>query len=166
MVVSVIEITTIALLVMVGRTVPLMGRMIRHDAIVRKGRVGGRKYGGCVMAIQSFRDLVAWQRAIDLAEGIYHVTYDWPAEERFGLTSQIRRAAVSVMANIAEGQGRTGSGEFLHHLSIADGSLSEVEAHLLFAHRLRFIDEATLDGLLQNLQRTRSPLRGLIQRLR
>jgi four helix bundle protein len=118
------------------------------------------------MAIGSFRDLVAWQRAIDLAEAIYHVTRDWPSEERFGLTSQIRRAAVSVMANIAEGQGRTGSQEFLHHLSIADGSLAEVEAHLLFAHRLRFIDEATLDRLLQHLEKTRSPLRGLIQRLR
>jgi four helix bundle protein len=118
------------------------------------------------MAIGSFRDLVAWQRAIGLAEAIYHVTCAWPSEERFGLTSQIRRAAVSVMANIAEGQGRTGSREFLHHLSIADGSLSEVEAHLLFAHRLRFIDEATLDRVLQFLEKTRSPLRGLIQRLR
>jgi four helix bundle protein len=118
------------------------------------------------MAVGSFRDLVAWQRAIDLAEAIYHATCDWPSEERFGLTSQIRRAAVSVMANIAEGQGRTGSREFLHHLSIADGSLSEVEAHLLFAHRLRFIDKATLDRLLQHLETTRRPLRGLIQRLR
>jgi four helix bundle protein len=118
------------------------------------------------MTIQSFRDLVAWQRAIDLAESIYHATYDWPADERFGLTSQIRRAAVSVMANIAEGQGRTGPREFLHHLSIADGSLSEVEAHLIFAHRLQFIDEATLDRLLQHLEQTRGPLRGLIQRLR
>ena len=101
------------------------------------------------MAVQSFRDLIAWQRAMDLAESIYDATRDWPPEEQFGLTSQVRRAAVSVMANIAEGQGRTGPREFLHHLSIADGSLSEVEAHLLFAHRLRFIDEATLDSLLQ-----------------
>jgi four helix bundle protein len=118
------------------------------------------------MTVRSFRDLIAWQRAIDLVEGIYVATQDWPSDERFGLTSQIRRAAVSVMANIAEGQGRTGSREFLHHLSIADGSLSEVEAHLLFAHRLRFIDEATLDRLLQHLERTRSPLRGRIPRLR
>ena len=135
---------------------------------MNESEVGGRRseVGGILMAIGSFRDLVAWQRAIDLAEAIYHVTCDWPSEERFGLTSQIRRAAVSVMANIAEGQGRTGSREFLHHLSIADGSLSEVEAHLLFAHRLRFIDEATLDRVLQLLEKTRSPLRGLIQRLR
>jgi four helix bundle protein len=130
--------------------------------------VGGRKseVGGGVMNGRSFRDLVAWQRAIDLAEEIYLATNNWPSDERFGLTSQVRRAAVSVMANIAEGQGRTGSREFLHHLSIADGSLSEVEAHLLFAHRLRFIDAATLGGLLQHLEKTRRPLRGLIQRLR
>ena len=118
------------------------------------------------MTVQSFRDLIAWQRAMDLAESIYGVTRDWPPEEQFGLTSQVRRAAVSVMANIAEGQGRTGPREFLHHLSIADGSLSEVEAHLLFACRLRFIDEATLDILLQHLEKTGSPLRGLIRRLR
>jgi four helix bundle protein len=85
------------------------------------------------VSIQSFRDLVAWQRAMDLAEGVYHATSTWPRDEVFGLTAQVRRAAVSVMANIAEGHGRTGSREFLHHLSIADGSLSEVEAHLLFA---------------------------------
>jgi four helix bundle protein len=118
------------------------------------------------MTIQSFRDLVAWQRAMDLEVGIYAATRSWPVEEQFGLTAQVRRAAVSVMANIAEGQGRTGPREFLHHLSIADGSLSEVEAHLLFAHRLRFIEEATLDSLLQRLNKTGSPLRGLIRRLR
>jgi four helix bundle protein len=95
------------------------------------------------MTISGFRDLVAWQRAMDLAEGVYHASATWPREEVFGLTAQARKAAVSVMANIAEGQGRTGPREFMHHLSIADGSLSEVEAHLLFAHRLRFLDDTT-----------------------
>ncbi|MFN8592273.1 MAG: four helix bundle protein [Thermomicrobiales bacterium] len=116
--------------------------------------------------IRSFRDLVAWQRAMDLAAGIYITTRSWPPEEISGITSQVRRSAVSVMANIAEGQGRTGSREFLHHLSIADGSLSEVEAHVLFAHRLQFLDDATLERLLHQVNDVRTPLPGLIQRLR
>jgi four helix bundle protein len=118
------------------------------------------------VTITSFRDLIAWQRAMDLAEGVYHATGTWPRDELFGLTAQVRRAAVSVMANIAEGHGRTGSREFLHHLSIADGSLSEVEAHLLFAHRLRFLDDATLDRLVNLIEEVRRLLRGLIRRLR
>jgi four helix bundle protein len=118
------------------------------------------------VTIRGFRDLVAWQRAIDLSEAVYLATKTWPAEEMYGLTSQVRCAAVSVMANIAEGNGRSGPREFLHHLSIADGSLSEVEAHLLFAHRLRFIDDATLDRLMHQIEETRSLVRGLIRSLR
>jgi four helix bundle protein len=116
--------------------------------------------------MQSFRDLIAWQRAIDLAEAVYVATKPWPAEERYGLTAQTRRAAVSIMANIAEGKGRSGPREFHHHLSIADGSLSELEAHLLFAHRLRFLDDDTLDQLIEQIQETRRLVRGLIRSLR
>jgi four helix bundle protein len=118
------------------------------------------------MTIGSFRDIVAWQRAIDLADAVYAATKTWPADERFGLTMQVRRAAISVMANIAEGHGRSGPREFHHHCSIADGSLSEVEAHLLFAHRLQFVDDAILDRLTQQIEDTRRPLRGLIRNLR
>jgi four helix bundle protein len=118
------------------------------------------------MTIRSFRDIVAWQRAIDLAEDVYLATKTWPADERFGLTAQVKRATVSVMANIAEGHGRSGPREFHHHCSLADGSLSEVEAHLLFAHRLRFIDDAKLGQLTQRIEETRRPLRGLIRQLR
>ena len=92
------------------------------------------------MGVRSFRDLIVWQRAMDLAEDVYLVTKTWPQAEHNGLTSQVRRAAVSDTANIAEMQGRTGRRELLHHLSITDGSISEVEAHLLFADRLEFID--------------------------
>ena len=70
------------------------------------------------------------------------------------------------MANIAEGNGRSGAREFRHHLSIADGSLSEVEAHLLFAHRLRFLDDAALDRLMHQIEETRRLIRGLIRSLR
>jgi four helix bundle protein len=116
--------------------------------------------------MQSFRDLIAWQRAMDLAAAVYEVTRSWPREEIYGLTAQTRRAAVSVMANIAEGKGRTGSREFLHHLSIADGSLAEVEAHLLLAQRLGFLDETTMAPLLQQIAETRRLVRGLIRGLR
>ncbi len=118
------------------------------------------------MTGRSFRDLIAWQRAIDLAEAVYQATKMWPAEELYGLTAQTRRASISVMANIAEGKGRTGPREFLHHLSIADGSLSELEAHLLFAHRLRFVEDETLDRLVRQIEETRSLVRGLIRSLR
>ena len=118
------------------------------------------------MTIRSFRDIVAWQRATNLAEEVYLATKTWPADERFGLTSQVRRAAVSVMANIAEGHGRSGSREFHHHCSIADGSLSEVEAHPILAHRLGFVDNATIDRLTFQIEETRRPLPGLIRQLR
>ena len=118
------------------------------------------------MPARGFRDLVAWQRAIDLAEAVYAATRPWPREELYGLTAQVRQAAVSVMANIAEGKGGTGSREFLHHLSIADGSLAEVEAHLLLTQRLGFLDDATLEPLLHQIEETRSLVRGLIRSLR
>lgn len=74
-------------------------------------------------SIQSYQDLTAWQKAMDFAEAVYHVTERWPREELYGLSSQVRRAAVSVPSNIAEGKGRYGAAEYLHHLSIALGSL-------------------------------------------
>ena len=83
----------------------------------------------------SYEDLIAWQRAMELVDAVYHVTSTWPPEGRFGLTSPIRRAAVSIPANIAEGQGRNGRREFLHHLGIADGSTCEVETMIRIATR-------------------------------
>lgn len=117
------------------------------------------------MAGLGYRDLVAWQRAVDLVELIYRTTANWPREEIYGLTNQIRRAAVSVPANIAEGQGRNSRKEFAHHLAIANGSLCEVETHLIIAKRLSYIDAPTheeLTGLTTNVAR---PLHGLIQSL-
>jgi four helix bundle protein len=103
---------------------------------------------------------------MELAVGVYHATDSWPPHQLYGLTSQVQRSAVSVMANIAEGKGRTGSREFAHHLSIADGSLSETESHLLLAYQLKFIDEETLNRLLRQLEETRGLVRGLIRSLR
>ncbi len=114
----------------------------------------------------SYRDLLLWQKAMDLAEAVYHATRAWPREELYGLTNQVRRAAASIPANVAEGQGRTGTKEFLHHLSIAKGSLHEVETHLLLAQRLGYGNAAAYEGLLcQSAEVSRMRL-GLIKKLR
>ena len=112
----------------------------------------------------SYRDLIAWQRAEDLVEVVYRITQGWPKEEQYGLTNQIRRAAVSVPANIAEGQGRNGKA-FGQHLSIAYGSLCEVETHFIVAQRLGFIDVETVDQVLAQTTDVARPLRGFMRSL-
>jgi four helix bundle protein len=103
---------------------------------------------------------------MDLVSAVYETTRTWPRDELYGLTNQIRRAAVSVPSNLAEGQGRNGDREFLQHLSIAHGSLREVETQLRIAARLGYLDQATLERLLSLCEQTGRPLRGLILRLR
>lgn len=100
------------------------------------------------MALRKFTELIAWQKAIDLVESVYRVSGTFPKCELYGLTSQVRRAAVSIPANIAEGQSRSSSREFVRFLSIAEGSLAEVETHLVIAKRLDYISAEHLDGLL------------------
>lgn len=100
------------------------------------------------MAVLHYRDLIAWQKAMDLVESVYRLTESFPREERYGLTNQVRRAAVSVPSNIAEGQGRGVGAEFAHHLRIANGSRQEVETQLLIAVRLGSIDAAVADPVL------------------
>ena len=114
---------------------------------------------------RGFRDLVVWQRAMTLVEGIYGATKTWPREEQFGLTSQVRRAAVSVPSNIAEGHGRFGPKEFLHHLSMAFGSLCEVETQLLIAERRGYTIPKAVQSLLEQITEVRL-LRGLMRSLR
>ena len=118
------------------------------------------------MSGENYRDLIAWQKAMDLVEGVYRATCLWPKEERYGLTNQVRRAAVSVPANIAEGQGRQSRKEFLHHVSIAHGSLREVETHLLISQRLGYSDEATCEALLCQSAEVGRLLNGLMRSLR
>jgi four helix bundle protein len=101
------------------------------------------------MAVRNYSELIAWQKAMDLVEGIYSATKQFPKEEIYGLTSQIRRAAVSVPSNIAEGQGRKSTNEFLHHLSIAYGSLREVETQVLIAERLHYLGREGISHLLE-----------------
>ena len=87
-------------------------------------------------ALKSYRELEVWKKGIDLVEMVYRLTKKFPPEERFGLTAQMQRAAVSIPANVAEGYGRSHRGDYLHHLSIAKGSLYELETHVTIAARL------------------------------
>jgi len=100
------------------------------------------------MAVSHYRDLLVWQKAMDLAEQCYGATRTYPNEEKFGLVSQIRRAAVSVAANIAEGHGRFHTKEFLNHLSMARGSLMEVETLLMVSLRVSLLNQEVCDRLL------------------
>ena len=119
------------------------------------------------MPFQSYRDLIVWQKAFDLAFEVYNLTRTFPPDERFGMTSQIRRSAMSISNNIAEGHGRATRGEFLNALSIARGSTNEVENCLLLSQRLSFANEADvqplraqIDEILRMLAKLRAHLRG------
>ncbi len=94
---------------------------------------------GLGMAIESFRDLRVWQAGMLLVEDVYHLTQDFPVNEKFGLVSQMRRAAVSIPSNIAEGHVRESTKEYLQHLSIAQASLAELQTQLEIAGRLSFL---------------------------
>jgi four helix bundle protein len=93
------------------------------------------------MQIKTYKDLIVWQKAMDLAEQTYKLTKGFPKEETYGLTSQLRRAVVSVPSNIAEGQARQSTAEFKNFLSIAQGSLAEVETQLLLAIRFEYLTQ-------------------------
>ena len=93
------------------------------------------------MAIQSYKGLVVWQKSMDLADMIYKLSANWPKEETYGLTNQIRRAAVSVPSNITEGYGRMSPGEYKHHLAFARGSLVETETQLELSRRFGYSSE-------------------------
>jgi four helix bundle protein len=97
--------------------------------------------------MKNFRDLKVWEKAHSLTLDSYGVTNGFPRQELFGLTSQIRRAAASIGANIAEGCGKRGNAEFQRYLNIAAGSASELEYHFLLAYDLHFVDEAAYGRL-------------------
>lgn len=113
--------------------------------------------------IRTHRDLEAWQAGMDLAVEVYRLTRGLPAEERFGLTAQARRAATSIPANIAEGHGRRTTGDFLQSLSIARGSLAELQTHLELMVRLDFVSRAAVKPIWQMTVRTRMLINGLVR---
>lgn len=114
---------------------------------------------------RSHRDLKVWQISLDVTEALYRLTTNWPKHEQYGLVSQVRRAAVSVPANIAEGAGRRTPGEFLHFVGIARGSLAELETLLIVARRLDYINEPTHRAVLGDLLELGRMTTGLIRSL-
>jgi four helix bundle protein len=97
--------------------------------------------------VSHFRELQVWQRGMEIVEAVYRVSDGFPKTEIYGLTSQVRRAAVSVPSNIAEGHTRASTKEYLHHVSVAQASLAEVETQLEVAMRLRYIDRGQLQPI-------------------
>ena len=95
------------------------------------------------MAIQTHKNLEVWSLSVQLVKSIYKITGDFPTHEQFGLSSQMRRCAVSVPSNIAEGGGRQSNGEFLRFMYVALGSLSELETQLIIAAELHYVEDAT-----------------------
>lgn len=112
-------------------------------------------------SVKSQRDLLVWQKAMDLVVECYRLTQSFPASERYSLCSQLQRAAVSVPANIAEGHGRGSTKSFISFLWIANGSLTELETHLLIAERLGYVDRDRVETVLSKLQEVGRMLTGL-----
>ena len=110
----------------------------------------------------TYRDLVAWQKGIELVTAIYRATQVFPREEMYGLTSQLRRAAVSVPSNIAEGQARYSHHEFQHFLRTARGSLAEVETQLVIARNLEYLPETAMQELMKSTAELGRILNGLV----
>jgi four helix bundle protein len=114
---------------------------------------------------RSYRELLVWQKARVLAVRVYQATEQFPRREIYGLTSQIRRAAISVVSNIAEGQGRVTAGEFVHFLGLARGSLLELDAQLLLASDLAYVDVDKYEILSNEIYQVLGLLNRLIESL-
>lgn len=113
------------------------------------------------MSVQSYQDLEVWRQSMDLAETVWRLSARFPTQERYGMTSQLRRAATSVPANIAEGAQRHGTGEFPQFLGIASGSLAETETFLLLAERLDLLPPERSKAALEQADAVGRMLSGL-----
>ncbi|MDX2247548.1 MAG: four helix bundle protein [Bacteroidia bacterium] len=122
------------------------------DRVWGLGRVWGKIKIQIMAKINSFKELMVWQEAMNLVEMIYWVTKNYPKEEIYGLTSQTRRAGTSIPANIAEGYGRNNRKEYLHFLGIANGSLTELETHILIAQRIQILTQEETETLITQIQ--------------
>jgi four helix bundle protein len=116
--------------------------------------------------IHSFRDLVVWQKSVVLVTEIYRLSKKFPKEEVFGLTSQIRRAAVSIPSNIAEGRGKSSKGEFQQFLHHSRGSLAEVETQIVIAQNLGYLNAADAEPVIEIIAEVGRLLHGLLTSLK
>ena len=114
--------------------------------------------------VMHFRELVAWQKAMDLVTHVYEITKSFPADERFGLVSQMRRCAVSIPSNIAEGHARNTTGEYIQFLGIARGSIAELTTQIFISERLNFL--STPESTISKAEEVGRILTGLIKSLR
>lgn len=115
--------------------------------------------------MNKFKDLTVWQKSMDLAETVYKLTSNFPSEEKFGLQLQIKRCAVSIASNIAEGAGRNSKNEFRHFLSISLGSSYELETQLILASRFNHINKESLEVVLDKLIEVQKMIIGLSKSL-
>jgi four helix bundle protein len=116
--------------------------------------------------ISSYKDLIVWQKGMELVEAVYRLTLLLPEDERWGLVSQMRRAAVSIPSNIAEGYGRQATGEYHHHLSISRGSLLELETQVLLCEKLGYLQREQTCLVLADIQSISKMLGALINKLK
>ena len=116
--------------------------------------------------ITSFRDLIVWQRSLDFVTKVYSITQKFPKEEIYGLTSQIRRAAVSIPSNVAEDQSRGSDGVFANHIDISIGSSAELETQLTIALNIKYLELSDYDSLITELIQITRMLYGLRAKLR
>jgi four helix bundle protein len=115
--------------------------------------------------VASYQDLLVWQRSMDLVETVYRLTARFPPAEQWGLVSQMRRAAISVPSNIAEGYGRQATGEYRHHVSIGRGSLLELGTQILLAIRLKYLQPGDADPVLKEIDELSRMLATLVSKL-
>jgi S23 ribosomal protein. len=116
--------------------------------------------------IRSFKDLIVWQRSMDLGVTIYRITQKLPASEQFGLTSQLRRAAVSIPSNIAEGYGRRSTGNYRQFLSISRGSLMEIETQIDICERLKYLAQTDTENIFKEITEISKMLTSLISKIK
>ena len=121
--------------------------------------------GNIIMSVENFKDLKIWQFGMDIAEQCYKLTQHFPKSELYGLTSQIRRASVSIPANIAEGYGREYRNDYVRFLRMAQGSLKELETHLLLAERIDFTTSEAIVPILKKCDECGRMTRALIRKL-